>query len=60
MNSGYNPVLFTPKYTSTHQMKSQQKPHYMGGSQIISGLGITATAPIQAKVVKPSKIHFPR
>ena len=41
MNGNYNPVLFTPKYTSTHQMKSQQPAHHFGGSQVqISGLGL--------------------
>ena len=54
----YNPVLFNPKYTSTHQMKSNQPPHRFGGSQVISGLGVVSE--IRTKVVKPVKIHFPR
>ncbi len=58
MNSGYFPVLFTPHFTSTHQMKSNQPPHLFGGSQIISGLGLFA--PIRTKIIKPAKIHFPR
>lgn len=58
MNGKFNPVLFNPKYTSTHQMKSQQPPHRFGGSQIITGLGITA--PMRTKDQKPIKIHFPR
>ena len=58
MNSGYNPVLFNPKYTSTHQMRSNQPPHLFGGSQVMSGLGIVA--PIRTKIIKPAKIHFSR
>ena len=57
MNSGYNPVLFTPKYTSTHQMKSNQPPHHFGGSQVMTGGFL---APIRTKLPKPIKIHFPR
>ena len=57
MNGNYNPVLFTPKYTSTHQMKSQQPAHHFGGSQVMTG-GVLA--PIRTKLPKPTKIHFPR
>ena len=58
MNSGYNPVLFTPNLTSKKQMKSNQPPHRFGGSQVITGLDIVSE--IRTKVVKPVKIHFPR
>ena len=53
-NGGYNPVLFTPKYTSTHQMKSNQPPHHFGGSQFMTGLGLSA--PIRTKL--PNRLKF--
>jgi hypothetical protein len=52
MNSGYNPVLFTPNATAKKQMKTNDIPMYMGGSQIQSSLGFT---PIIAEA-KPKNI----
>lgn len=34
MNSGYNPVLFTPIATSRKQMSSNKAEFFFGGSQI--------------------------
>lgn len=34
MNSGYNPVLFTPMATSRKQMSSNTPEFFFGGSQI--------------------------
>lgn len=52
MNSGYNPVLFTPNATAKKQMKTNTVPFYMGGSQVENALGRT---PIIAEA-KPKNI----
>ena len=55
MNSGYNPSLATPSLTAKKQMKTNDVPMYMGGSQVQSALGFTpiipkvTTKPIQIK-----------
>jgi hypothetical protein len=45
MNSGYNPVLFTPAITSRKQMSSNNPEFFFGGSQIPSAMHIPVPHP---------------
>lgn len=54
MNSGYNPILFTPVKVSQNQAQSQQPPFYFGGSQVPDALGfIPKITPVKTVPVKP-------
>jgi hypothetical protein len=45
MNSGYNPVLFTPVTTSKKQMSSNTPEFFFGGSQIPSSMNMPKPLP---------------